>query len=355
MEHQELRVVCDYLGGAQAVNTWATPTPAVVGGELENDERGEIVYAEIWSPVTALGVEEELRKVVIVLDGTDYGQYVSLGGIRATNMAPPKTRIFQGHLYSFGSPHNSDGLKNTTLKFKQNVTVRTLCGPNVAITQPFRVRLWAYVYKSAEIPAAFGGNMMFGPINDRARGRVLHINKPAIPVSADSWLTLPGGRDQTIPKVNPYVRYAYNLVATNGLGGDYQFRFTNGGVTDEQENLYWEFDEKDALLIESVGVKAAANLGRTGLRIAGDYHPKGPTPQTCLAPTNLAINDMNYGFLFPFAPVTHPYFAALPKLERSLLLWNEIGAVVIRDDTVGVVAANAVQVALSGIRIEMRS
>ncbi|GAJ24713.1 unnamed protein product, partial [marine sediment metagenome] len=67
MEHFELRCLCDYLHtGAQAVNVWARPTPAAVFGELEADERGEVIFAEIWSPVTAPGVEEELKKVIIV-------------------------------------------------------------------------------------------------------------------------------------------------------------------------------------------------------------------------------------------------------------------------------------------------
>jgi hypothetical protein len=355
VEHQELRCVCDYLGGAQAVNTWARPTPLAVGGELEQDERAEIVYAEIWSPVTALGVEEELRKVIIILDGEDYGKYVSLCGIRAICMCPPKDRIWAGRLFTFGSPHNSNPLLNTTLKFKQNVTVATLAGPAVAITQPFRVRLWGYVYKKDEIPGAFGSMQFPAQVIDRARGRTLLVNKPPIAVNADSWLTLPGGKDQSVPKINPFARYAYNLLATDGLQGDYQFRLVTGGVTEEQENLYWEFDEFDALIVESLGAKAAANLARTGLRIAGDYHPKGPTTVASMFPTTLAINELNYGFLFPFAPVTHPYFAAIPKLDRPYLIWNEIGYVVIRDDAVGPVAANAVQVALTGIRIEMRS
>ncbi len=355
MEHMELRCLCDYLGGAQAVNTWARPNPAAVFGELETDERAEIIYAEVWPPVTPAGVEEELRKIIILLDGEEYGKYVSLSGIRATCMAPPKDRIWAGRLYSFGSPHSGNPLLNTTLKYKQNVTVAALCGPAVAITQPFRVRLWGYVYKKAELPAVFGQMVFPAYLVDSARGRTLPILKPPIPVNADTWLTLPGGKDQGIPKINPFVRYAYNLLATDGMQGDYQFRLTNGGVIEEQENLYWEFDDKDALFIEGLGIKAAANLARTGLRIAGDYHPKGPTTRQSLFPTTVGINELNYGYLFPFAPVTHPYFATIPRLDRAMLIWNEIGHVVIRDDGVGPVAVNSVVVALTGIRLEMRS
>ncbi len=354
-EHNEMRLLADFLGGAQAVNTWARPTPAAVGGELEVDERGEVVYAEVWSPVTGPGVEEQLRKIIPVLDGEEYGKYISLSGIRATNMAPPKDRTWAGRLYSFGTPHSNNPLLNTTLKFKQNLTVACLVGPTIAITQPYRVRLWGYVYKTAEIPNAFGTMMFPASLTERARNRTIVLNKAPIPVTADTWLTLPGGKDQAIPKVNPFARYAYNLLATDGMQGDYQFRLTTGGVIDEQENMYWEYDDKDALVVEGLGVKAAGTLARTGLRIAGDYHPKGPTTRASLFPTTVGINQLNYGQLFPFAPVDHPYFAAIPKPDRPYLIWNEIGYVVIRDDGTAVVAANAVQVALTGIRLEMRS
>lgn len=359
MEHYELRCLCDAFRdaavlGNQLVNTWWRPTPAAVGGEIESDERAEIVFAEIFSPVTGLGVEEELRRIILLLDGEDYGKYVSLNGIQATNMAPPKDRIWSGKLYAFGTPHNNNPMLNTTPKFKQNVTVACLAGPTVQITQNYRIRLWGIVYKKDELPDVFGNMAFPAYATERTRNRTILLDKVAIPVNADTWLTLPGGKDQSIPKINPFVRYAYNLLATNGQQGDYQFRLTTGGVLDELENMYWEFDEKDALIIEGLGIKAAANLARTGLRIDGDYHPKGPTTPTSMFPTTPGINELNFGHLFPFAPVTHPYFAAIPKLYKPHMIWNEIGFPVIRDDGVAAVAANSVLLAMTGIRIEMR-
>ncbi|GAI61565.1 unnamed protein product [marine sediment metagenome] len=366
MEHFELRCLCDYVGGAQAVNVWARPTPAAVFGELEADERGEIVFAEIWSPVTAPGVEEELKKIIIVLDGEEYGKYVSLSGIRATVMAPPKDRIWSGNLYSFGTPLDitqavQNPLANTTLKYKQNVTVATLVGAVTAITQPYRIRLWGKVYKNGELPR-FGQMGFPAYLTERTRNRTVLLTKAAIPINADTWLTLPGGKDQAIPKVNPFARYAYNLLPTDAMQGDYQFRLSTGGVAEEQENMYWEFDEMDALFIKGLGVKLVptaampvpANLARTGLRIDGNYHPKGPTTRISMFPTTVGINELNFGHLAPFAPVAHPYYAAIPKLPQPYLIWNEIGYPVIRDDGVAAVALNTAVLALTGIRIEMR-
>lgn len=373
-EHFELRLLCDAFYnvatlGAQVANTWWRPTPAAVFGELETDERAEIIYAEVLSPVSLTG-DEALKKIVIVADGQELGKYISLSGIRATVMAPPKDRIWSGKLYSFGTPLDvtqpvQNPLLNTTIKVKQNVTVATLAGPASAVppespvTQNYRIRLWGKVYKKDELPRF--GQMGFPTyLHERTRNRTLPISKSAIPVNADTWLTLPGGKDQGIPKINPFARHAQNLLATDGMQGDYQFRLQTGGVLEEQEDLYFDFDEMDALFIEGLGIKTgavpfpAANIARTGLRIDGDYHPKGPTTRISLFPTTVGVNQLNFGHLAPMAPVAHPYYAAIPKLPQPYMIWNEIGYVVIRDDGVGPVAANATIVALTGIRIEMR-
>jgi len=334
---------------------------------LEADECGEVVYAEVWSPVEPVGDDDEaLKKIIIVADGKELGPYISMSGIRETVMAPPKTRTWAGKLYSFGTPHSNNPLLSTTIKYKQNITVNTMAGPakgtppESPITQDYRIRLWGYVYKENELPDVFGTMVFPAYLTERSRGRTLNLNKASIPVTTESWLTLPGGKDQAIPKINPFIRYAQNVNPTDGMQGDYQLRYQTGDVLESDENMYWEFDSLDALLVEGLGVKSggagfpAANLARCGLRIAGDYHPKGPTTRNSLFPTTVGVNELNFGHLFPFAPVAHPYYAAIPKLDRSYLIWNEIGMVLIRDDGVGVVAADATCVALTGTRIEMR-
>jgi hypothetical protein len=378
-EHFELRCLCDAFcnvallpGGVQAANTWWRPTSATVFGEIGSDERAEIVFAEVFSPVSMTG-DEALKKIVIIVDGTDIHQYVSLCGVRAAVMAPPKDRIWAGRLYSFGTPLDitqalQNPLANTTIKFKQNVTVATLAGPasgippESPITQNYRIRLWGKVYKADELPR-FGQMEFPAYLTERTRNRTILLNKAAIPINADKWLTLPGGKDQAIPKLNPFVRYAQNLAATDGMQGDYQFRLETGGVLEEDENLYFDFDDLDALFVEGLGIKTGAipylatNIARTGLRIDGSYHPKGPTDRTSMFPTTVGINELNFGHLAPVAPVAHPYYAAIPKLPQPYLIWNEIGYVVIRDDGVGAVGAaipNNTIVSLTGTRIEMR-
>lgn len=370
MEHYELRCLCDYFlaGGAPslAADTWARPTPLAVNGELQRDERGEVVYMEVFSPVEPTGDDAEaLKKIVIVADG-HVVPFVSICGIRDSCMAPPKGRIWGGKLYSFGTPMSNNPLYGTTIKFARNVTVNILCGPALGvppespITQALRIRLWGYVYKESELPVVFGTMVFPSYVREGPRNRSIVLSKDPIHVNSETWLTLPGGRDQRIPKINPLIRYAQNVGATNGMQGDYELRFDTGAVLEEDENMRFEFDEMDALVIEGLGIKtgcesfAGVNIARCGLRIDGDYHPRGPTNLTSLWPVTVGINELNYGHLAPFAPIAHPYYAVIPKLPRSLLIWNEIGVVVIRDDGVGAVAADAVQIAMSGIRIEMR-
>jgi len=352
MEHYEMRLLADYTHtGVQAANTWARPTPRSVLGELERDERAEAVWAEVvQSPVDG-GAEEPLRKIIPVLDGQKFDPYVSLSGTLSSVMAPPKRSIWAGKLYSFGTPMSSNPLLSTTLKYSESITVECLAGAS-AITGNYRVRLWGYVYKTTELPTVFGTMLFPASLVDRARRRTLTLSKSPIPVNGESWKTLPGGKDQSIPKINPFIRFAYNLLATDGKSGDYQFRYETGNVSDSDENMYFEFDEFNALLIEGLGIRADApgHLAHTALKIAGDYHPKG------LIPTDYADNPLHFGLVYPFIHTglpEVPFFYTIPKLEKPYLIWNEIGMVVVRDDGTAV-AINDLIACITGIRIEMK-
>jgi len=352
MEHFEMRLLADYTHtGVQAADTWAKPSPRDVGGELEKDERAEVVFAEVvQSPVDG-GAEESLKKIIPVLDGEKYGSYVSLSGTLSTVMAPPKRSIWAGKLFSFGTPKSNNPLLSTTLKYSDHITFECLAGTG-GITGDYRIRLWGFVYTVAELPVVFGTMMFPAYMTERARGRTLTLAKSPIPVNGTTWKTLPGGKDQSIPKVNPFVRYAFNKLATDGKSGDYQFRYTTGNVDESDEEMYFDFDALEALLVESIGIRAdvPGHLAETGLLIAGDYHPKG------LIPTTLADNPLHFGLTYPFIFNTlpeNPFFYSIPLLDKPYLIWNEKGMVIVRDDGTAVVA-NDLTVALTGIRVEMK-
>ncbi|MBA7476486.1 hypothetical protein ES707_11872 [subsurface metagenome] len=353
MEHYEMRLLADYIHtGVQAADTWAKPSPRDVGSELEKNEVAEVVFAEVVQSPVSGGGEEALKKIIPVLDGQKYGEYVSLSGTLSSVMAPRRRSIWGAKLFSFGAPHSNDPTKSTTLKYTEHVTLECLAGTG-GITGDYRIRLWGYVYKEDELPVAFpGGTMMFpAPIIEHPRGRRLMLVKEPIPVTGKTWNTLPGGKDQSIPKINPFVRYAFNKLATDGKSGDYQFRYTTGNVDESDENMYFDFDTLNALVIEGLGIRAdlAGHLAKTGLLIAGDYHPKG------LIPTDYDDNPLHFGQTYPFIFNTlpeNPFFYTIPRLERYMV-WGEKGMVVVRDDGTAV-AANDLIVALTGIRVEMK-
>ena len=309
---------------------------------------------EIASPVDG-GAEELLRKIIPVLDGQRFSEYVSLSGILSSNMAPNRRSIWGAKLFSFGTPMSSNPLLSTTLKYNEHITFECLAG-NANITGDYRIKAWGYVYKEAELPTVFGTMIFPAYLTERARGRTLILTKDPIPVNGKTWKTLPGGKDQSIPKINPFARFAYNLNASDGIQGDYQFRYDIGNVADADENLYFDFDKLDAVLVQGIGIRpdpSPGHLAHTGLLIAGDYHPKG------LIPTQYLDNPLHFGLVFPYihveagVPTEIPFFYAIPRLDKPRLIWNEKGMVVVRDDGTAI-TANDLVVALTGIRIEMK-
>jgi len=357
MEHYELRVLLDYTHtGTQTANTPAKPTSKDVKGELERNQVAEAVYGGIWSPVTGPGVAEALKKIKPILDGVDYGRYVNLSGIRDSVMLPPKDRIWAGKLFSFGKPMSADPLLSTTLKYANYLNLETLAG-DTDITQDYRMMIFGYVFKADELPGPFAtrdnpdGLMLFpAEVRDAARGRVCPIVKEAIPIRAETWKKLPGGPDQAIPKINPFIRYAYNKNATDGKSGDYEFRYDIGNVLESEEELYFDFGKTDALIVEGLGIRAPANLAKTAMKIAGDYHPKG------LFPSTRYNNPLHFGWAYPMLPADLPIFYAIPSLNslgsKPLLIWNEKGALVTQDNG-SAISANSIIAALTGIRVEM--
>lgn len=357
-EHYELQVLGDFLHtGAQAAGTWWTPTPQTGLSELEAHEVAELVYMEIFPPVTVLGVEELLRKIILILDGKSYHAYVSVSGIRASLMTPPKTQIMGRELLAFGTPmvnavkSAAPVLMGTCPKYRDTVTIEALAGVG-GITETYRVRLWGYRYEADDLPRLIG--QVGGPVEvrDPQRNRSIVVPYPVIAVNEETWSQLPGGQDQKVPKVNPLLRYAYNLLATTP-NTPYQFRYETGGVVDRDENLYFPYDVEDRhLIVKGIGVRAPANMARTFMDIDGYPHPKSAGRAAPGFPTTQFNNPLHFGHAFPMFDVDLPLFFALPKLDIPLLISREKGFVAVQDNGVAVVL-NTCIVALSGTLIEM--
>jgi len=347
MKHFELRCIEFKHTGAQTANTVWLSTPF----EVEADEVGEIVFAEVFPPVTAAGVEEVLERWYPVLDGSNYDNYLALNGTRSPLMNPPKLNTL-GNIVAFGVPAINairepiPMLMARCPKFKSKVGVAAWAGAG-GITADYRIRLWCYVYRKEELPI-IGRIPALETIPDVARRRDIPVHKPAIEVTYDNWDKLPGGLMQAVPKINPFWTWAENEKATTP-NIDYSFRLDLGNIDTAKpwQELYFNYsDGTKVLIVHGVGVRAPANLKDTCLRIADDDHPKGRIP------TEQYNNPIHYGHIAPFAPADHPYYIPLPRFDRQYFIYKEIGEVIIRDNGTAV-AADAVRVVLNGVKIEL--
>jgi len=348
-KHFERRIIEFRQTAAQAAGTPWSPVPF----EIEADEMGEVVLAEVFPPVTEAGAEEILERWYLVLDGSKYDNYLALNGTRSPLMNPPLLPHPFDNVVAFGTPLVEAVNKAVPMlearcpKFKSKVGVEAWAGAG-GISVPYRIRLHVYVYRKEELRAIAPMIPAFPSINDKARRRIITINKPAIPLTYDNWDKLPGGLMQAVPKINPFMTWAENEKATTP-NVDYSFRVDLGTINTAKpwQELYFNYEDgTKVLLINGLGVRAPANLKDTALIIDGDYHPRYRIP------TEEKNNLIHFGWLNPFAPTDHPYYVPIPKFDRPYIIYREIGEVVIRDNGTAV-SADTVKVALSGVKIEL--
>ncbi|MBA7475774.1 hypothetical protein ES707_11147 [subsurface metagenome] len=357
MKHFEHRIVTfEHTGALAAGNVWSPPVH-----EVDVDEMGEIVFAEVDPPVTGGGAEEVINRWYPVLDGSNYDDYLALNGTHSPLMNPPQINTL-GNIVAFGTPLATaidkafPMLENTCPKFKKSVGVRAWAGAG-GITADFRIRLHIYVYRKDELPHIAASVPGVPSLFDKARNRSIPVNKGAVVLTYDNWDNLPGGLDQTLPSIHPYWRWSENHAATTP-NSDYSFRTVLGNVdpTEAWKELYWNFEEGEHILIvRGLGVRAdpAGHLMDTALKIAGDYHPRYriPTAMDGVGGNPLA-NAIHFGHMYPFDALTSYYFAPIPKFDRPYIIYDEIGEVIIRDDGIAVVADH-VKLALNGVLIEL--
>jgi len=337
--------------------------PAV---ELENDERAEIVLAEVSWPK---GQPE--GKLIPVIDGSVYGggaQVVLRVGYLSTVAPPSDNQIVKSSIYDtrevfmFGKPRSPDALENTTLKAKKKIGARIVT--DGAVTGDVTVRFWGYKYKGAESLAAaypFGAVTFGGVVYDPNTRRSITSIYKSIPVTMDTWDTLPGGIKQEKPIIHPLIRYAKNKNATTP-NVPYDFRFAIGNVASEDMDLYFDLTPETArgfIMITHFGVRAAANLKGWAINVNGELRP-----DPNWVPATEAYNPYHFGHAAPFflpeqvlgPPAASPtvidvnLWYPLRRLPEPIFIWREIGRVQIID-TGTAVSADAVTVVLKGVQV----
>jgi len=350
-EPYELQVLGDWTHtGAQATGVPWRPTSQAGNAELDSHEVAEIVFMEIVSPVTADGTVEALERIKLILDEKDYGEYISLLGTDTFLIAPPKTNLMNGQLFAFGTPmvnavKNAPLYEGTCPKFAKSVKIEAVAGTG-GISASYRIRLWGYRYPTQELSRLIGTVGGSLEIRDDRTNRSLVITKQPVNVSWETWTQLSGGLDQSMPKINPFIRYARNANATTP-NIPYQFRYDTGDVTNREENMYFPYDvENKALVIKGLGVRAPANLAATFLSISGKDRPKKRIPTTQFN------NPLHFGKAYPLYPADYPGYFIIPKVDKPYLVWADKGYVSVIDNGIAVIAGTAT-VYLNGLLIEM--
>jgi len=334
--HWTLLAEFSHTGTLSAGNKWESSY------SLEKDECAEITHFVVHSPVSG-GVEQDLLYVVPVIDKAGIEEYVLFPGRYSLNLQPIPTNL-HGAAMQLGSVERTM-LYNTTLKAKDSIGVRVYAGAS-DVTAPFRIQVYGVLYKKDEALRAVYGDTIYGEaevIEDRTRGKSLEITKDAVDVSIDNFDRFVGGVRQNKPIVMPFVRFARNKEATtaNVL---YEFNYL-ADETEAWENLYFDFDDREALFIKRMGIKYNDHLSKFGIKLGDRVYPK---------PSMFSVSTaiMNFGHAYPLYPSDMPVFLPLPELKQGYLIHDEKGRIVAMDDGTPI-AAGGVIVAASGVRVSL--
>lgn len=358
--------------GAQAAGTIWKPTAQEGYSELDSHQVAEVMYLEITGPVTGAGVEEALDSVYLVLDETSAQEIVNLRGTRSVNMAPKQNLLTDWRYANDEATHNFKAclgiplinmvkpqfrtrsmlLNATCPKYAKRVRIEAIAGTG-GITADYKVRLWGYKYDAKDLARLIGPIGGSEPIIDMIRGKTLMVHKATIPVTEDTWTQLPGGMNQAVPKIMPFVHYAVNAKATTP-STPFDFRYDTGAVNDRVQNLYFAYDqEKKAVLVTHLGVQHTANLQNVWVEIGGERFPQGIDANR---PGWLIAADDNYLHFGSMKNLVGeadtPYSYVVPKLEKPFLIHDEKGMIRVQDNGTSVPAGN-IMLAVRGVRIEI--
>lgn len=328
---------------------------------LDEQSIAEIGGLSLVGPVSVLGIRDKLEYVRIRIDGEEY-KHVNMNEM----MAPPFSAYEANNSPFFGGQVKvGDGYEPLPHSFCHNIGIPMLLGgspmeavpkvgpgqkisvevkaPRAAegganITNDFTVRLSVVQCRTTEMFKKLGehygwlsGNnvaqsfkfMDFeenGDIAEYSVDKTVDMTEDGT-FKMDNWTELYGGLDAKKPYIYPYIRYANNAAATT-TNEEYIFTKTGSNVLHDEQELDWNFEKKEALKLQYIGVDPHANHRYTRVYIQGrDSNPYAWTPNT-------AQNE----FPMPVERTDPPiHYKGPAALGRGLIIWNTKGNVGIRD------------------------
>ena len=140
--------------------------------------------------------------------------------------------------------------------------------------------------------------------------------------SLDDWTEVYGGLDAKKPYIYPYIRYANNATATTP-NSEYVFTKIGNNVLHDEQELSWNFEKREALKLNHIGVLPHANSQNTRVYIQGrDSNPYSWTPA-----------GVQNEFPMPLDRTLPPiHYDGPADLGRGMIIWNTKGNVGIKDD-----------------------
>ena len=314
-EVQKIEYYYDGVTEISAGTLWE-PTPkdarVVDDATLEADEVAELFLMEVYNPN-----KQDIACVWPYIDEQwDTRPFIYPSGAWERLMLPPLQLIRGKTVYSFGKPTSRNVLNNTTLKYKRTCVPKVLAGAT-AITEPFTVVMFSYVYKRANLAGLFGTLDGSVDIVDPTLPRRVTLTKADLagkPVTADIWDAMPGGRSQTPPKVLPLIRYATNAKAIS-TERDYTFDFRFDEVARVEQTMWWRTQNEVIIIVEGLGIRPHADSAYTALKIGDHYHPES---KFYSKPTH---NELAFGSCYPILPLDWPEFFPVPKLADPYVIF----------------------------------
>jgi len=314
--------------------------------ELAPDEAVEVYRIEVYPPVDATTkTVKKLRQVTIRVDDKDYETIVinsvMMPGERPDRMpiaidlgVPYLWRPITGRL-----PTPFEGTCPKAARSKR-ITVKTIAEEDIA--QDYRVVLkCARVKGEGKLVEVLGTSMI-----DASFSLDADSYHKTITVSMDNFNALPGGLNQTVPRVMPWIVYARNAKATTPNQW-YEFKYPDSAERSWM-TLSWNLYEKaEAYIVKAIGVIPHANAKALRFNVVGrELIPEFPIRTDLnFFPPALTYSDEANATLFRHGPK----FLAKPYLFHGVK-----GGIEVIDNGTSI-PAGGVELHVYGVKLELRA
>jgi len=336
-ERQSYKTLLSYThAGALAEDAVASSSVVNFG----DDEAFQIDTAEIFPPYLGADIENVL--IQILVDGNVLDT-IHLEG----RMGAPFARGYPVLAFKLGDRMSINPFENTCPKGDNKLQVKAT-GLIGDVTGDFTVRLKGdYFKKDKALTDFFGPTFAPGPYNvvDGLRGKMITINRPT-PVSLDTFTNFCAGNPKADkPRVMPYIRFARNYDATV-VNTEFRIRHESGNTKYAWENMSWDLKEKEALILEAIGVEpdVAQHIKELWVQLGGVEYPQ---------------DRWDCRFEFNELPIGGPADGGIinyqgPRiLEKKYLTYGELAEIRAIDDGTSIPAADPFLIALWAKRIEL--